>query len=73
MLVNTIYRDGRGSKVFISLAGGNGGSVWQAVLQRPGKGGTHKITSVELPARETLTQAQADLDAYAKRKKWRPL
>lgn len=36
--------------------------------EQSGSGGWHRLCYVDLPVRKTLEEAQADLDAWAKRK-----
>jgi hypothetical protein len=72
MTTNKIYCDENGAKVFASSGISTDGKTWLTVRQKKGKG-THRIKSSALPIRETLAKAQEDLDAYAKRKDWKPL
>lgn len=69
-MVNKIYRDENRAKVFVSSGIATDGKTWLTVRQKPGKHGTHRIKSPALPIRDSLAKAQADLDAYAKKKKW---
>ena len=58
------YRDLEGKEVWV--APGLGG-VWISVR------GHHRVKSPALPARESREEAQADLDAYAKKQSWERL
>ena len=58
----------------IFVRSGIGGDTFKAVYQDAGKWGgpsAHGVKSPELPWRESPEEAQADLDAYAKKKGWK--
>lgn len=63
------YEDDRGNTVFVSCGIG-GGHDWMSVRQGS-TGGTHRIKTKFLPLRSRAEEAQADLDSYAKKKKWK--
>lgn len=72
-LAETRYRDDRGREVFVS----NGISgqfsdtqITYAVYWRINDRSQHRVSSPSLPIRHTHAEAQADLDAYAAKKKW---
>lgn len=52
-----MVREGLGGDCFITIRTNNGGCTG------------HRVTSSKLPPRKTFLEAQADLDAYAKKKK----
>jgi ParB/RepB/Spo0J family partition protein len=67
----TIYErdtaDSRIELIFVSQGLGDGDDQWMTVYKSL-SGGSHRIKS--LPLRDTRAEAQADLDAYAQKKKW---
>lgn len=67
--MKTVYQDGLGNLVYVS-PGISDGKVWMTVRQAPGKSGTKRVKSPMLPLRETEEKAQADLDKYAKLKRF---
>ncbi len=60
----TVYKDFQGNKVFVS-PGISSGNVWMTVKQKPGKTGTKRVVTKNLPLRDTREAAQADLDRWA--------
>jgi hypothetical protein len=73
-MVNKMYKDESGAKVFVSPGIATDGRTWITVRQKPGTGkGTRRVKSPALPIRQSLANAQADLDTYAKRKGWAPI
>lgn len=63
------YVDEKGRLIFV-----RGGDTFMAMYQDVGKWGAfgaHRLVSKELPVRNTLEEAQADLDAYAEKKGWK--
>lgn len=66
------YVDEKGRLIFVRA--GLGGDTFMAMYQDVGKWGAfgaHRLVSKELPVRNTLEEAQADLDAYAEKKGWK--
>ena len=63
------YYDDNGALVF-TACGISNGTDWMTVRQKTPKAGTHRIKTPRLPIRSTRDEAQVDLDAYAKSKKW---
>jgi hypothetical protein len=53
------------------LGHGDPNAKWFTLWRKAdGKGGAHRVVSKNLPLRDTATEAQADLDAYAEKKGW---
>ncbi|HHW03392.1 MAG TPA: hypothetical protein GXX35_11410 [Thermoanaerobacterales bacterium] len=61
-----IYVDNRGWKY--RVMGGIGGDAYKARYQKPGKAGWHCMRNLEW--RKSFDEAQSDLNAMAKLKKW---
>jgi len=69
--MSTNYIDDKGSLVFLSQGfGATSASPWFTVRAKPGRSATHRVSSPNLPTRSTRARAQADLDAYAKKRGW---
>lgn len=66
----TRYIDNGGATLFVS-PGISKGEVWMTVRQKKAGAGTHRVKSKELPIRPDPDTAQADLDAYAKKRGYR--
>lgn len=64
------YITDRGLTAFVSNGFGIGGK-WMSVASKDTFQGTHRIVAKSLPLRDTREEAQADLDAYAKKKGWK--
>lgn len=64
------YVTDRGLVAFVSNGFGKGGK-WMSVARKDTFQGTHRIVTKNLPLRDTREEAQADLDAYAKKKGWK--
>jgi hypothetical protein len=67
---STIYLDENGCRCFVSSGISKGGD-WFTVRVKPGKTAQHRITSVNLPIRDTKAEAQFDLDGFARWKNWK--
>lgn len=66
------YSDSKGRLIFVSS--GLGGDQYMTMYKNPDKwtsAGMHRLKSKELPLRDTKEEAQADLDALAKKKGWK--
>lgn len=68
----TAYYDREtGRKYFVSQGiGGGPGRPWFTLYEN-GTGSTHRLVTKALPLRDTREEAQADLDAYARKKGWK--
>ena len=64
------YVTDRGLVAFVSNGFGKGGK-WMSVARKDTFQGTHRIVTKNLPLRDTREEAQADLDAYAKKRGWK--
>lgn len=64
------YVDDAGAEYCTSTGIGSGG-LWFTVKRDPGKTSVHRVKSPALPDRPTRAEAQADLDAYAKKHRLR--
>ena len=62
------YRNAQGE--IILVAEGLQKGKWMS-MRRSNNGGMHRIKSPALPIRDSREEAQADLDAYAKKHGWR--
>lgn len=67
----TVYEDDRGNLYRVS-PGLTSGTSWMTVRVRiHGSGSQHRVVSKNLPIRDKQDEAQADLDIYAREKRFR--
>ena len=64
------YQDDQHRPVFVHTGISGGDTVYWASYRRKPTGNLQRIKTKFLPLREDKKTAQADLDRYAKKKKW---
>jgi hypothetical protein len=69
-MMETLFYDEAGARVFVSKGIARDDHTWFTVRQIGNKG-THQIKTKFLPIRKTAAEAEADLRAYAEKKGWR--
>jgi len=65
-----IYYDAASDREIFVSDGLTRGQLWKAYWRKRGETGEHSFKSPETPQRKTRAEAQADLDAYAKKTAW---
>ncbi len=73
MTQETVYHDSNGTTYFVGQGIGGPDGPWMTFRQGDPNKGMHLVKSVNLPGQPTREAAQADLDAYAKKRGFRVL
>jgi hypothetical protein len=67
------YQNEQGDAVMISADIAQGVWRWAAYRQPSDSVHLQRVHSLFLPLRQSAEMAQADLDAFARRKRWKPI